>query len=93
MKTFEANLVCLYKLDEHNVHIRLNLLYLLMETSVIMLIVAQIFRGSRPGNLAWQVKVMAYTKMDTRVLQVEGVGCGAHCLTSCKTLLSRNISG
>jgi len=57
-----------------------------------MFIVAEKVRGSRPGCLAWQVKMMAQTKTDTLVLQVWGWAWGLR-PTSCKTLLFRNLNG
>lgn len=41
-----------------------------------MVIVAQKVRGSRPGCIAGQVKVMAQTKMDTLVFQAGGWALG-----------------
>ena len=75
--TFESNIVLLCKLDTYNAQVRPNLLYLVVETWVIMFIVAEKVRGSRPGCLAWQVKMMAQTKMETLVLHF-GVGRGAY---------------
>ena len=90
--TFESNIVLLCKLDTYNAQVRPNLLYLVVETWVIMFIVAEKVRGSRPGCLAWQVKMMAQTKTDTLVLQVWGWAWGLR-PTSCKTLLFRNLNG
>ena len=79
------------KVGAHNVQVRPNLLYLVVETWVIMIIVAQNYvdhaPAALPGRSRWWPRLQWIPWSSSL-----GLGRGAYDFTSCKTLLSRNTN-